>query len=366
MQKEQLSDKEALIVFSSFILGSTLIVGIGGEAKNDAWIAGIIGVAMAIPMLLIYSRLINLYHGKGFFDVLDELLGKVLGKVVTIIYSWFAIHLGALVIHNFAQFIKTVALPETPIIISMIALGLVCIYAVRLGIEVISRTVAYFFPIIIFIIILVQLLSIPYLHFENLKPVLANGLKPVFKGAFTVFSFPFTETVLFLGLSSLLKTKKSTYKVIFGGVFFTTILILLLSVRNILILGNLTGSLYFPAHVAVSMVNIGDFIQRIEVTVAIVLVFNVFVKSSICLLVACKGIAKIFNLQEYRSVVIQTGLLMIFLSYIIYDNIMLMEYWAFKVYPYYAFPMEVIIPIMIWITAEIKVKKAAKLNPIEV
>ena len=65
-----------------------------------------------------------------------------------------------------------------------------------------------------------------------------------------------------------------------------------------------------------------------------------------------------FNLKDYRSIVIQAGLLMIYFSYIIYDNIMMMKYWAFKVYPFYAFPFQVILPIIVWILAEVKVKKS--------
>ena len=53
-----------------------------------------------------------------------------------------------------------------------------------------------------------------------------------------------------------------------------------------------------------------------------------------------------FNLKDYRLIVIQTGLLMIYFSYIVYDNSMMMKYWAFKVYPFYAFPLQVILPIM--------------------
>jgi spore germination protein KB len=63
-----------------------------------------------------------------------------------------------------------------------------------------------------------------------------------------------------------------------------------------------------------------------------------------------------FNLKDYRSIVIQTGLLMIYFSYIVFDSSMEMKYWAFMVYPYYAFPMQVILPVIVWVLAEIKVK----------
>jgi spore germination protein KB len=86
-------------------------------------------------------------------------------------------------------------------------------------------------------------------------------------------------------------------------------------------------------------------------------IFGVFIKDSICLLVACKGIAKLLDLEDYRSLVIQIGLLMVYFSYIVYDNSMMMRYWAFEVYPFYAFPFQVVLPILIWILAEIKNRK---------
>jgi spore germination protein KB len=120
------------------------------------------------------------------------------------------------------------------------------------------------------------------------------------------------------------------------------------------------ASFYFPSYEAVSRIKIGDFLQRIEVTVSFVFFFGVLTKSSVCLLVATKGISKMFNLKDYRSIVIQTGILMIYFAYTIFDNSMVMKYWAVKVYPFYAFPFQVIIPIIIWIFSEVKKKKVSK------
>ena len=356
MQKEQISDKEAICLIIEFIIGSSLIIGIGGDAKNDAWIAGITGLFMAMPMLLIYTRILSLFHGKDLFDILNMTLGKVISKVVAFLYIGYAFHLGALVIRNFGEFINTVAMPETPMFIPMLFLGVVCIIGVKLGIEVIGRINTYFIPLIMFVLILVQTLSIPKLHLNYLKPVLGNGLIPVLKGGFSTFSFPFAETVLFVGVFSSLQSKKSPRKVYFWGILISAVIVIATTVRNISMLGNMLDSFYFPSYAAVSLINIGDFLQRIEVSVAIVFVFSVFIKASICLFVTCKGIGKVFKLSNYRSVAIQTGLLMVYFAYILYDNTMQMKYWAFKVYPYYAFPMQVILPIILWIFAEVKSK----------
>lgn len=360
MVKEQITDKEAIYLMIVFMMGTTLILGSGGETKNDAWISVIASLFMFIPMLLIFSRILSLYQGKDLFDILLILFGSAVGRIISIIYIWYAFHLGALVLRNFGEFINAIAMPETPMFVSLLCMGSTCIIAVRLGIEVLGRTTTYFLPIVFFILVAVQILGLPEMHITYLKPVLGKGIAPVLKGGFDTFSFPFAETVLFIGIFSALKTKKSPLKVYFWGTLVSAAFILIVTIRNIAVLGNMLGSFYFPSYEAVSQIRVGDFIQRIEVTVSIVFVFSVFIKGSICLQVACKGIGRILKLYDYRSVAIQTGLLMIYFSFTIYSNIMEMKTWAFKVYQYYAFPMQVALPIMIWITAEIKVRKNEK------
>lgn len=122
------------------------------------------------------------------------------------------------------------------------------------------------------------------------------------------------------------------------------------------------SNVYFPSYAAVGRINVGDFIQRIEGTVAIVFVVCVFVKFSVCLLAASQGIARLFRLSNYRSVVLQTGLLTTFLAYSLFDNIMEMEHFASKIYPYYAFPFQVIVPLLLLLGAEIKVRRARRVK----
>ncbi len=356
MQNEQITNKEGIYIVIVFIIGSSLILGIGGETKNDAWLAGVAGLFMVSPMILMYSRILSLFQGRNLFDILEITFGKIFGRLIAIIYIWYAFHLGALVLRNFGEFLNTVAMPETPMAVTIFGLGLLGIIASRLGIEVLVRTTAFFFPILIFILIIVQILSLNQLDFNYLKPVLGNGLLPVINGGFATFSFPFAETVLFMGVFDALKSKKSILKVYVWGVLIASFIIVVITIRNITVLGSLRESFYFPSYEAVSKINIGDFIQRIEVTVSIVFIFGAFVKSSICLLVACRGLGRFFNLKSYRNIVIQTGILMSLFACFVYNSTMQMSFWAFKVYQYYAFPMQVILPVIIWIACEIKNK----------
>ncbi|MBT2736392.1 endospore germination permease [Bacillus sp. ISL-7] len=360
MRKEQITDKEAICLLIIFYIGSSLLLGVGGEAKNDAWISGIVGVILALPMILVYARLLSLFPEKSLFDMFDLVFGKVIGKIFTVVYIWYSFHLGALVIRNFGTFINTVAMPETPLFVPLLCLGIVGILTVRSGLEVMGRMSAYLLPLLLFIMFSVQLMAIPQLHLNYMKPILGNGFLPVLKGGFNTFSFPFAESVILIGVFDGLKNKKSPYKVYLKGTAFAGLFIVIITLRNTLILGGLNSKVYFPAHVAVSRISIGAFLQRIELAVAVVFILGVFIKCSICLLTASKGISKLFNLSDYRSIVIQLGLLMVYFSFAIYDRIFEMREWAFNVYSYYAFPFQVIFPLIWLITAEIKVRMNKK------
>src|SRR5690606_2906855 len=105
--------------------------------------------------------------------------------------------------------------------VSLLSMALICIIAARLGIEVIGRISAYFLPFLFFIIVFVQFLGISQIQLHFLKPILGNGLGNILKGGFSTFSFPFAESVLFMGVFSSLKTKKSPLKVYLWGILIS-------------------------------------------------------------------------------------------------------------------------------------------------
>lgn len=357
MGKEIITQKQGIVMMSTFVLGSTLVLGAGGEAKHDVWIAILLAMLMAVPVYLVYSRLLSVFPGMGLYEILNKVFGKVLGKIVAIPFIWFAFHLGALVIRNFTEFIEIVSLLETPQYIIAIFMTVLCIWAARAGIEVIGRWTSIILPILIIVILAVTFLFANILEFGNLKPVLIDGFKPVLDSAFSVFAFPFAEAVIFTTILDKLRPKSSSYKVYYWSLLIGGGIILLISVRSLLALGAANiAILYFPSYASVRLINIGNFIQRIEVSVTMVFLFSGFVKISLCLYAASSGIAKVLNIQNYRWIVAPIGLLMMILSIIVYRDTMEMFDWANKTYKYYAFPFEVILPLLILIAAEIKVR----------
>lgn len=358
MNKETISDSQGFSIATLFFLGSILILGTSSEAKNDSWLSILIAIIISIPIIFIYARILSLFPGKDIFDILNILFGKWLGKLFCILYTWYFFHLGALVLRNFGEFMNTLAFPETPLIFSMLFINLLCILAAKYGVEVLGRSSKVLLIICVIVLLIIQFLSIPQSHFNYIKPILGNGIVPVLEGAFSAFTFPFAEAIIFLGIFSSLKKKNSSYKILFSALFVGGIIIVLVQIRNIVLIGhNVLSSLYFPSYIAVGRISIGDFFERMEVTVSIVLVASIFVKISVCLIATCKGISKIFNTKTYKSIVIHVSLIMSYFAYFIFDSTMEMLNWVTHVYKFYVIPFQIIIPIITIIFIEVKRKK---------
>lgn len=357
MNRETISDTQGIYMMILFIMGSALVLPIGAEAKSDIWIAIILAIVFSYVPLMLYARFISKYPGEDFFDLLQIVFGKYIGSLISLLYIWFALHLGSLVMRNFSEFIVTVGLDQTPRQIPTLVIGILCLYAIKEGIEVIGRFSQFFLPIIVILIFFTILILTPQMEINNILPVLYDGWTPVLKGAFSVFTFPFTETVIFIMVFYCLENENSAYKIYRRALLFGGIIILISSLSDVLVLGSeLFSSLYFPAYTSVSRLNIGNFLQRLEIIVSVTFLIGGFVKVSICLLAASNGIAKVFNLKDYRFIATPIALIMLGLSCILYSSVMEMEEWAAKVWPFYAFIFEIILPVIVFIVAEIRKK----------
>lgn len=356
MEEKPITYKQGVSLIILFISGSSVIFTPGIVAKQDVWLATILAMLFVLPILLIYERLLYLFPDKDLFDILEVTFGKGMGKIISIVYIWFSFYLGSLVLRNFSDFISIIGLTDTPEAVPLLCIIVLCIGAVKYGIEVIGRwgEIAVIFLVISVLIVIV--LVINKMDINNLKPTLYNGIKPVLKGTFSMFSFPFSELVIFTMVFTAFK-EKDTPKAYIKGLLLGGILIIITSLSDILVLGvDIAEIYYFSSHAVVRRINIFGFIQRIEILTSLIFLIGGIAKISMCLLATSKGVAKLFNLKDYRFIVTPIGIMMVNLSILSYESVMEMSKWAVEVWPYYAFPFEVILPIIIFVGVEVKGK----------
>jgi spore germination protein KB len=358
VNKEIISNKQGIILIFLYIIGEASVFVMGVEAKNDIWIAIILSIFTALPLVLIYARIHYIFLDKNIFDVIEVSFSNIIAKIIIIMLIQYTIFLVEVTLIGFSEFITIVSLKKTPQIQISMIFSFLSIWMAKKGLEVIANWAELFFLVTVIIIFMTVFLITPKMDYNNLLPILYNGTKPIIKASFSILIFPFGELLIFTMFFSKFTTRNSVYKVYCFGVLAAGIVLLIISVANILVIGVDEASvLYYPSYTTVSRINIGKVIQRLEVIVSIVLILGGILKISIGLSAVSKGVCKIFGLKDYKFILVPISLLIINLTY--FDFGSTIEYHEFgkKVYPYYSIFFQVILPIIIWTNVETKKKR---------
>ncbi|MGI5899612.1 MAG: GerAB/ArcD/ProY family transporter [Christensenellales bacterium] len=354
---EKVTFPQMMFAIVLFNFGSSVVIGISDDVAQDTWVAIVLAAVLAAPLFLVYARLFKLFPERDLFQIMRTVFGNVGGKILTVLFIWYTVHLAALVLRNFSEFTQITAMPETPQLPIMIIMILTTVYFARSG----MRTIGKWSMVVVFAVMAVVFLTfvaaIPQLEFDILMPFFESPPEKIGKTTMQVFSYPYAETVVFLGLASSFKKKDSPYKLFIYSLLMVLAAFIVVFLRNVTLLGTTLSSLnYFPSYVTARIIGIGDFLARIEGSISSNFLFAGIVKITACLLVAGKGVASLFDLDHYRPVILPIGLLIMALCAILYKSTM--EMFAFiAYYPFYAFPFQVLIPLIVWIGGEIHVKK---------
>lgn len=358
MRKEQISESQVYILIMTFMIGTTTAISPFIGSGQNTWISLLIALAVTTPIVIIYGSIANRHPNKDIFQIFEHVFGKIVGKIIGAFYTFYFFHLGAICIRNMSEFIHIASFPETPQYFTVLFIGMLAIYILKAGLEVMVRVNKFIFPFLIFVIGLTIIFVFPRAHITHFLPMLENGWEPVLKTAHLISALPFGETVAFLTFFNAINEKKRASKIYLKGIYFGALILFSVIVRNILVLGpaNLATEI-LPSFEAVSLINIGNFIRGTEIIIAIVITIAGFIKVSVCLLASCVGIARLFGFDDYKWVAAPLALLMMSLSFILYNNAMRMVEWV-DIYKFYVIPFQLIIPIFVLIFGGLK-KRAA-------
>lgn len=360
MNIEKFSSKQCKSLIIMFILGTSLIISGGGKSVQNSWISITLGMISAIPIVLIYSKLLLIFPGLGLYDILIKVYGKFVGKLLIFSYTFYFFHLSVICLRNVTEYVQVVSFPGTPQYVTAILLGALILYSINSDFSVIIMWAKKILPIIIAMLFITFILGIPHYKPSNLKPLLYNGWKPVIDSGFTTLTFPFAETVVFLVFLGYLYDTKESGKTYIQTILIGGIILVLTSLRNIMLLGfpNLKN-VYFPSHYATSLINIAGFVQRIEILVSLNLILTSFAKIIVCLYGSSLGVLKLLNLKNIKKSNYILTILMIIVSMLLYKSTM--EMFKFILYyRYYVIPFQFVIPILTLIIAGIKKRRKGK------
>ncbi|WP_185971069.1 GerAB/ArcD/ProY family transporter [Alkalicoccobacillus porphyridii] len=159
----------------------TLPYNIYHDAKTDGWISIIIaGMVTQILILLIWSLSIR-FPNQNLYELFEKLVGKVLGKFISVLYIVYFLIIAAFVLLVFNFLISVWVLSKTPDIIKIPLFVIACLYLLNSHVQIISR-----FMVIVGPIVLLTPICATYAFFDSeplyLLPILTSSWFEIGKG----------------------------------------------------------------------------------------------------------------------------------------------------------------------------------------
>ena len=362
MEKAKISASQLFILMVLFELGSALLVPLAIDAKQDAWLAILLGMVFSFVLLLVYHRLYLYYPDLLLTEYMQKILGKVMGTVLAFVYILYFMYDASRVLRDFGEMLLAFAYPDTPLFIANALLMLVIIYTIRKGIEVIARSgeLLFIFMYVLAVAGFILIVSSGLIEIKNLQPILEEGLFPVLKVVFTqTLYFPFTEVIVFTMILPYLNNPKKAKVTMLCATGLSGINLIITMLINVCVLGvNLTARSQFPLLSTVQTIQVADFLERLDVFFMLALITTIFFKICVLFYAAVVGTANLFKVKSPSRLSYPLGLIILFLSITIASNVQEHIHEGLKVAMFALhIPLLVIIPPLLLLVTFLKNRK---------
>ncbi len=353
LERGKIDSKQAVFLMIALVLPTAVLTVpsvVAKLASQDAWLSVIVATLVGLLIARLVVSLSLRFPGKTLFEYAEEILGRVPGKVVGLLYIWWFLHTNAFILDEFGAFLGITILPDTPFLVFFIAGTFVAAYAVRSGLEVLVRYNQLFLPLILGLLCVIFILSAKDMKVARLLPVLDTGLVPILKGAAVPVSW-LGENVTFAMIIPFLNRPKEAYRVAARAVLITGFFLLVSVLVSLAVFGpNLTRAWIFPAYNAVRVVSIANFLERLEAAVVAVWMLGGFAKIGVFYYAAVLGSAQLLGLKNYRPLVAPVGVILVALALLCENTVVLFDFLG-RVFPPYALVFELGIPLVLLIVA---------------
>lgn len=359
MEKVRISAIQALMlgIASITVTGHLLFIPVVlAHAGRDGWLSLLVALGPALLIGYTIAALTKRFPGRTLVEYTEEILGKWIGKVVSLLFISYFFHDSTIALRGFGEFYTSAITPRTPIVVYFSAIMIMAIYAVRSGLEVLARTNQIFLVTMIPVGLLASILTQKDKDYANFLPILEYGPEPMLMGAFSLVSLFSTFTALGMVLpyaSDGKKLKRST--------------VITMAILIVMFIGPMTGptaifgaersvGLNFPTFQILRDMKVGE-LQRLDLLGIFLWSMGSFSKISVFLYVTALGLAQWFRLSDYRVLTIPLGALMIIVSLLNSES--LIEIFSFlkNTYPYYSLFVGAILPMVLLIAAKFRFRR---------
>ncbi|MBQ8197184.1 MAG: GerAB/ArcD/ProY family transporter [Clostridia bacterium] len=200
----------SVVPFTKFFTLPSLTAGISG---NDMWISAILNLVLDIVTVLIVLSACK-KSNVDFFGLIENIFGKVGGKIVLILYAIFFLLKGFIPICEQKDYVVLTMYLALPKIAMFLPFFVLAVYLCCKRLRVIGRlSDVLFIPTVIGFVLLMAL-TIPNLEMGALLPIGLSGAKNIFKASYSSLNWYGDCVYLLFFIGRFKREKRSNLKII--------------------------------------------------------------------------------------------------------------------------------------------------------
>jgi len=339
----------------AYILGSTLLLSlVDNIIKQDAWLTLIISFALSIPFVISFTSLVKKFPGKSLMDINRLVFGKIVGSVLSVLYFIYIFLLLALNIDFVAGFYKQYVLTETPKMLLIVLFTLATAFAAKRGAGAIGKAS---FPVVVFsigVIVVTTLLLISKMDFANFLPAFELPAKSYVQVCHVVITVPFLDIIALLMITPHLQNHQHLARSMLGGVAIAGVGLLWIVVRNTATLGGAADVIGNSSYEAARLIDIGEFLTRIEMLVVVGFTCCAFIKVSVLYHTTVNSFAQLLKLRNSETLILPIGSIVAVIAAVLFKSTAANTDWGSRYHMVWATPFTMIFPPLTLLVAKIR------------
>jgi len=355
LENGHISEHSLMFGVFCFLQGSMLRTAfIVGVTKNDSWAMALTGLVFSLLLVAVYAALLRRYRQKNLFEINELIFGPVLGKVLSVLYLFFFLTLAALNTRDLGNFAEGSVMQGTPLAAFILLFLMVCVYAIRKGIENMMRLATILCFVALGALALNVLMILKDINLEFLKPMFQLPFEKYVQATVTVAAIPMGEILAFTMITPMLAKNKKPGRMMAIGLAVAAVSLALIIARDIVTLGPLVGIVRLPSFESVRYISLAGVLTRMESLYAVILI-SLFLFKVVILLYACVlGLAQILNFKSYSPLTLICGTFVFFYSLIVTKSAIENEDWGATVAPFFSLSFELLLPVITLATVQIR------------
>jgi spore germination protein len=301
--------RQITMIQTTIILVST-IIGVGilaipriavVSADTGAPLTTLLGIFVASIGLWLVALLGMRFPNKTIIQYGEDILGKWLARIGSVLIILFFAVLTALASREFGEVVITSVLRDTPLEITVIVMLLLAAVSTRNDTTTFAFIHHFYFPLILFPALLIVALSLKNANVLHLQPIWGNEPGGMITGILTVAALFQGFFILTMVIPAMRRPEKAMLSSVFG-MSIAGGLYLLIVIATVSVFGaEETKVLLWPTLELAKMTSLpGKILERLDAAFLAVWVTAVFTTLFSSYFLTIHSISQLFNLRDHK------------------------------------------------------------------